>query len=322
MGNSGHGGNYMGLRMMRTDVFIFFKRMKDILWYEIPFRIQADRWAEQKISATYKRIFGSEPDLEHPETLNEKLQWLKLHERSAFYTRCVDKYAARDIWRTYGEEGLVPLLMRTRDVRRLNADELPEEPFIVKCNAGYGCNIIVRDKRLLNYKKLQCECKKWLVRNYFYQSQEYAHRRVKPCILVEKLLLDKNGTIPNDYKLHFFNGKLEFIYCSVDREGADYRCIYSPDWKRMDMEWVVKSRHKGGLYGPDIKPPASLPQMIRTGRRLSRKFSYVRLDFYDVDGKMYYGEITLYHGSGYDSFRPEQMDLYYGKKLMLPEHVS
>ena len=88
------------------------------------------------------------------------------------------------------------------------------------------------------------------------------------------------------------------------------------------MEWVVKSRHKGGLYGPDIKPPASLPQMIRTGRRLSRKFSYVRLDFYDVDGKMYYGEITLYHGSGYDSFRPEQMDLYYGKKLMLPEHVS
>lgn len=291
--------------------------LRDAVKYGIPYFWGGDRWLKKEISEKFYNSFGRVPDFENPMTMNEKLQVLKLCERDAFYTQCVDKYRAREIWSQYGEDGLVPLVIVTRDVKDLKPENLPDYPFIIKSNAGFASNIIVRDKNRLDYEALQFECKKWLARNYFYVSQEYAHKNVKRMILVEKLLMDRNGRIPNDYKLHYFNGELQFVYCSIDREGKNYRSIYNPEWQRMDMEWVGKGRHKGGLYGDNIEEPGSFARMKSIGGDLSKKFKYVRLDFYDVDGKLYYGEITLYHGSGFDTFEPSAYDEIYGSLLKL-----
>ena len=136
--------------------------------------------------------------------------------------------------------------------------------------------------------------------------------------MVEKLLLTHEGKIPNDYKLHFFNGKLGFVYCSIDREGGNYRNMYDPDWKPLYFSWGGHDEDRG----PEISPPASFPEMLRIGSEIAKMFHYVRVDFYDVDGKLYYGEITFHHGGGYNRFIPESYDRYFGDMLDLNAPVQ
>lgn len=304
------------IRQAVANNFCLFK-MCDLLRYEIPSRIFREKYDVREIKRKFKNTFGRNINLCNPTTLNEKIQWLKLNVHDDFHTVVADKYAAREYWKQFGEDGLIPLLYMTYDWKDLKPENIPDEPCIVKCNSGSGSYEIIRDKNKVNYKELQKKCRKWLSVNYYYRSQEWQYKNIKPCIIIEKLLLDKNGHIPNDYKLHYINGELQFIYCSIDREGENYRSIYSPDWKRMDMEWVAKEDHKGGLTGSDIPLPQTFEKMKKIADEVAKSFKYVRVDFYDVDGKLYYGEITLHHGSGFDTFEPQEFDLLYGNKLTL-----
>ncbi len=281
--------------------------------YNFPVYIMGDEYIIKK---KYKRVFGRNLNLENPQTLTEKIQWLKLNVREDFHTICADKYAARQIWRKYGEDGLIPLLFMTYNWQDIKEDNIPDVPCIVKCNSGSGEYQIIREKNNVDYERLRKNCRRWLEENYYYLSQEWQYKNIKPCIIIEKLLQDKNGKIPNDYKLHCINGKVEFVYCSVDREGENYRSIYTPEWERMNMEWVAPRDHKG-YFGADIEKPKTFSRMVEIAEDIAKNFAYVRVDFYDVDGKLYYGEITLHHGSGFDTFEPEKYDLQYGEKLNL-----
>lgn len=300
--------------LLKKSYFLYY--LYHTVLYTIPARLFGERWDRYMIRRGFRKTFGREPNLEDPQTMNEKIQWLKLHERDDFQTLCADKLTSREVWRQYGEEGLVPLLYQTDNWRDITRENLPDVPCIVKCSTGSGYTMIVRDKNTVDMKELRLRCRKWLVGNYYYESQEWQYKNAKSMLIVEQLLLDKNGHIPNDYKLHFFNGTLQFVYCSIDREGDNYRNIYSPQWERMDMEWVRKKDFKGTAW-KDIPRPATFDRMLEIGADIAKHFKYVRVDFYDVDGKLYYGEITLHHGSGYDSFRPEEYDLYYGQLLKL-----
>lgn len=285
--------------------------------YVIPYHLLGeDRWNRLEIRRKYRLVFGKEISLDKPQTLNEKLQWIKLHDRRDYLTQCADKYAARNIWKQFGEDGLVPLVFHTYNWKDIKPANIPDYPCIVKCNTGCAAYEIIRSKEDVNFRELQKKCRKWLIGNFYYQTQEWQYKNIKPCILVEKLLLDHNGHIPNDYKLHFFNGELQFIYCSIDREGENYRAIYSPQWKRLDFEWLGRELHKGYI-GKDIQKPETFERMVTIGAEISKAFDYVRVDFYDVDGHLYYGEITLEHGSGYDTFVPEKYDLQFGRNLLL-----
>lgn len=304
----------MALKIRDT---VFYYKLHFALRYTLPYWIIGEKnWNIFETKRKYKLVFGRELSLNNPETLNEKLQWLKLNERDEYLTKCADKLLSRDIWKKYGEDGLVPLVYKTYNWREINEARLPDYPCIIKCNTGCGNYVIVRDKEIADYRKIRNECKKWLTGNFYYKTQEYQYKNIKPCIMIEKLLLDKKGKIPNDYKLHYINGELQFIYCSIDREGLDYRSIYSPDWKLLDFEWLGKSLH-GKKSGSPISKPATYERMVSIGSEIAKDFKYVRVDFYDVDGKLYYGEITLEHGSGYDTFIPEKYDYIYGKKLNL-----
>ena len=133
------------------------------------------------------------------------------------------------------------------------------------------------------------------------------------------MLQTKENKIPNDYKLTYFNGKLQFIYCSIDREGINKRNIYSPDWKPMPFSWVdvASGKKLDSIKGPEIPPPPTLKKMIEFGNKISKNFKYVRVDYYDVDGKLYFGEITLCHGAGFDVIYPKNYDLELGNKLII-----
>ncbi len=266
----------------------------------------------------YKKHFGRTLDLQNPKRFTEKIQWLKLYERNDFQTLCADKYEARKyIAEKFGEEILIPLLYQTDDWREIKLENMPDEPFVLKSNNGSGTVKIIRDKHKEDWGKLQKLCKFWLSANHYETSQEWQYKNMKPCIICEKLMTTNDGKLPFDYKLHFFNGKLEFVYCSVDREGKNNRNIYDAEWNPLYFALIRKSKYRDDLRGAEIECPQSFEQMKKIGEEIAKNFKCVRVDFYDVDGKLYMGEITLHHGSGFDSFFPDEYDVIYGEKLDL-----
>lgn len=304
------------LDIFRKSTFIY-KRYY-YLRYVFPYLFYGDNWSIKETKRKFKSVFGREIDLENPKTLNEKIQWLKLYDHDEYYTLCADKFEARKIWEKYGSDGLIPLYYHTYNWKDISKDVIPDCPCIVKCNSASACYKIIREPAGIDINELRRSCNIWLfkAKYYYVLTQEWQYKNIKPCIIIEKLLLDEKGHIPNDYKLHFINGELTFIYCSVDREGANYRLIYDKYWNRTDIEWVEKEKHTS-QRGVDIPLPYNFDRMVEIGKDIAKKFKYVRVDFYEVGKKLYYGEITLHHGSGYDTFVPEKYDYVFGDMLKL-----
>lgn len=274
---------------------------------------------EYVVKREYKRFFGYYPNLRHPQKLNEKLMWMKLYDREVWHSFYADKYVAREyLGKTFGEDYLVPLLFQTTNVKEVIPENISEFPCIVKSNHAMGQWQIVRNPDDVNWKSLQRECKYWLSQNWYNYSKEYQYKFIEPRIIVEKLLETKEGKIPNDYKCHFINGQFQFVYVSYDREGVNDRCIYDKDWNRLPFVWIESYKYKPTLNKTEVPRPATFDKMIKIGTEIAKKFPrYIRVDFYDVDGKLYFGEITFHHGGGYDSFFPEEYNDYYGKMLTL-----
>jgi hypothetical protein len=280
-------------------------------------RIYSDKKFIKKL---FKKYQGYELDLKKPVTLNEKLQWLKLNDRKEIYTKMADKYAARDFIRDrFGENYLIPLLYKTDNYKDLIPENLPEAPFVIKTNHGFGNSTIIRNKSQIKWQEVLMDYKRWMKNNYYYFEREWQYKNIKPLIIIEKLLLDKEGNLPNDYKLNFIEGQLEFIYVSVDREGSNKRNIYTKDWKPINFTWARKGKNLSSLRGEEIVPPPTIDKMIAFGTEFAKLSKYLRVDFYDVDGKLYFGELTHCHGGGFDQMRPFSFDQALGRKINLWE---
>lgn len=296
-------------------LFLSYYKIPFYLKFFIPQRIFGDK---RMIEKRYEKLFGRKLDLENPKTLTEKLQWLKLNERNDFHTLCADKLRVRDYYsENFGDEYLVPLLFKTDNWREITKDNIPDVPCVLKANTGCGTYKIIFDKTNVDWELLRNQCRLWIERNHYYRSQEWQYKNIKPAFIVEKLLLTKDGKLPNDYKLHFINGKLEFIHCNIDRGDMDYKNFYDSNWNPVNFTWLKKEVSSDYVRNNDVQRPATLDKMIEIGSEIAKQFKYVRVDFYDVDGKLYYGEITLYHGSGLNVFSPQERDLYYGNLLSL-----
>jgi hypothetical protein len=288
-------------------VYELFRLKKYYVSKDVPF-----------LKKKFLHLQGYPLNFENPQTLNEKLQWLKLHDRRAIYTTLADKYAVRNyIKENFGEEVLIPLLFHTNDSQSIIPENLPDQPFIIKANHDSGSYVIVRDKSEINWDRVRTDFKWWLSLNYYWIDREWQYKEIKPCIIVEKLLLDKNGKIPNDFKVHCFNGKVEFIYVSVDREGANKRAIYDSNWNPLPFTWANKFKDKSKLQGATTEPPVTLDRMIAIAEKVAQLFAYVRVDFYEVEGVLYFGEITQCHGGGFDQMRPIEWDYKYGELLKI-----
>jgi len=166
----------------------------------------------------FKRVMGYNLDLNNPKTLNEKIQWLKLNHNTTLHTQCADKYAVRNyVKNKIGENYLVPLYYSTENSNEIQPEILPEFPFIIKTNHDSSGGIIVKDKSNIDWIKVQKSLKKRLKKNYYYYSKEKQYKDISPRIIVEKLLVDKGGNIPNDYKIHCFNGEPKIIQVDSNR---------------------------------------------------------------------------------------------------------
>lgn len=257
-------------------------------------------------------------NLENPKTLNEKLQWLKLYDRRPIYTQQADKYLVREfIESIVGKQYLIPLEFKTQNTKDIVPKNLPNYPFIIKANHDSGSYIIVRNKADLNWKQIQLTCKWWMSNNYYYSDREWQYKYIKPMIIVEKLLLDKNGRIPNDYKVNCINGEVAFIYVSIDREGINKRNIYDKNWNPLYFTWTSKHKKASQIRGNEIQPPQHLSEMIQVAKKISKDYPYIRIDFYDLEERLYIGEITHCHGGGFDQMRPLEWDYTWGAKMKI-----
>lgn len=267
---------------------------------------------EIRLKQRFKRTVGYQLNLENPTTFNEKIQWLKIHDRTPLHVTCSDKYAVRDFIKArIGEQYLVPLVFQTTNVQDLKAENFPDFPVIIKTNHDSSGGTIVRDKNQADWKTIRKSFLRRLALNYDYGKGEWQYGKISPCIIVEKLLIDEKGALPLDYKMHFFNGELAFTHVDMDRETDHRRNLYDPEWSYIPCSLLYPN-------GRRIKKPGVYNEMIRVGKILSENFLYVRVDLYVVQNKIYFGELTFHHGSGNELFTPMEWDKKLGDKLILP----
>lgn len=271
---------------------------------------------EKFLKKKYRLVFGTEPDLLHPETFNEKLQWLKLHDRDPLYTTLVDKYAVRQyIADKLGEEYLVPLVGGPWDrAEDIDFDALPRQ-FVLKCTHDSGSVIVVKDKQQLNRAEAIATLKKRLKRNYYYGNREWPYKDVKPRIIAEKYLEDEGGEL-KDFKYYCFNGKPKFMLITTDRAAKDKPTCYT----YFDMDFNMLPFYNTGPHSDsELTKPQNFEAMAETAAALSQGLPHVRVDMYDVGGRIYFGEMTLYDGSGLAAFDPPEWDKILGSWIELPE---
>lgn len=268
---------------------------------------------------------GVKLDLKNPKTMCEKLNWLKLHARNPIYTTFVDKYKVK-IWlqEHIGEKFIIPTLAVYKNVSEIDLNKLPNA-FVLKCNHDSGSVFICYDKssgvyydkhmHTYTFNEVKGLLEKGLNNNFYYYSREWPYKNIKPCIIAEQILIQKNNSIPNDYKLFYINGKFSFTYVSFDREGVNDRCSYDKDWNRLPFVYV--DHYDENMNTSDVPRPATYREMLEFGEKIAKYFKFVRVDMYDVDGKMYFGEITPYHSAGWSKFYPAEYDSIYADKIKL-----
>lgn len=277
--------------------------------------------AKTLLSNRFEKNHGFKPNLKNPKTLNEKIVWLKLNDRTPLHTKCADKFEVREyVSNQIGEQYLVPLYYHTFDPRNITPENLPEPPFIIKANHDSGGGIFVFDKNEINWEEVQKNFKKRLKKNYYWRTKEWQYKNIKPRVIVEKLLQDKQGKIPFDYKLHCINGKVITIQVDMGRGTENhYRNWYNCAWEREPFKWTVKVAN-GKFTEPmdsDIERPKVLEEMISLSEKLSSPFTYVRVDWYDLDGKLFFGELTFHHDGGNRPIEPKEWDIKLGEMLDL-----
>lgn len=284
-------------------------KLPKILFDAYRYKLLSD---EDFLKRQFKREAGYEPNLKNPKTFNEKLQWLKLHDRTELHTICADKYAVRNfITKEIGEKYLIPLLLHTTESDQLQPSTLPNKPFIIKATHSSGRNLIVKNPNQLNWRSARKRAKKWLKENYYHYLREWQYKNIPPAIVVEELLMEPNGEIPLDYKFFCFNGKIEYIEVHENRFSTHKKLVYNESWEVLDF---ISTRNKGKR----IDKPINFDLMKSIVHKLSKHFYFVRVDLYNLKGSIYFGELTFQPGSGYRRFRPKKQDRILGDKLNIP----
>ena len=265
------------------------------------------------IKLYYRAVFKKKIDLENPKTFNEKLQWLKFNDRNPLYTKLVDKYEVREyIKEKIGEKYLVPIYGVWDKFDEIDFEKLPNQ-FVLKCTHDSGGIVICKDKSKLDLKEAKKKINKALKRNFFYIGREWPYKNVKPRIIAEEYLQEENDDDLYDYKFMCFNGKVKCSFICSGRNSKDGLSVdfYDINWKKMPVERKYKNSKK------EFKKPKDYEQMIALSEELSKDIPFVRVDFYEVNGKIYFGELTFYPGSGFEKFNPQKYDELLGSWLEL-----
>lgn len=267
----------------------------------------------------FKKHMGYPLNLKNPKTFNEKLQWLKLHDRKSIYTTMVDKYAVKKyVADIIGEEYIIPTLGVWDRFGDIDFDTLPNQ-FVLKCTHDSGGLVIVKDKRSFDRGTAKKKIEDCLKNNFYYMGREWPYKNVKPRIIAEKYMEDTVTSELNDYKIHSFNGDPKVILVCKDRfsELGLTEDFFDENWVHLE----VKKEKKANSSTP-IERPKELDEMLELSRKLSKGIPFLRTDFYSIEGKTYFGELTFYPASGIEKYLPESFARQLGDWLVLPNNIE
>ncbi len=260
----------------------------------------------------FRKNFGRWPNLRNPQTFNEKLNWLKLHDRNPLYTQMVDKCEAKKyVASIIGEEYIIPTYGVWDRAEDIDFDSLPNK-FVLKATHDSGRVIICHDKSKLDQELAVKEMRASLNRNFYAVTREWPYKHVKPRIIAEQLLEVSDCAELSDYKVHNFNGIPRVILVCRDRfaETGLTEDFFDAQWRHLD---VRRPGHPNATVVENR--PDTLEKMLQLSERLSKDYPFMRTDFYSVGDKVYFGEITLYPASGSVPFDPSNYDDIMGRWL-------
>lgn len=276
----------------------FFNWMPDKLYLKLVFRLR----------------IGQKLRINSPQTFNEKIQWLKLYDRRSEYIGMTDKCLAREyIGNRIGEEYLVPLLGAWDKAEDIDFSKLPEH-FVLKCNHDSGSAVVCRDKKSFSEADAVKALKKKLRKNAFFGGREWQYKNIKRKVIAEKYLEDDANGELTDYKLLCFNGRVKCCLVVTKRFSAEgvHKTFYDRQWNRLPFE------RREPAEKTDIEKPQNYGKMLEIAEELSKNRTFLRVDFYESEKKLYIGELTLHPGSGFEEFVPREWDDILGGWLKLP----
>ena len=262
----------------------------------------------------YRMKTGKTLNLEHPQTFDEKLWYLKLHNHDPLMTICSDKYRVREYVEQCGLGHILTELYGVYDDARDIDFSKFQEPVFLKCNHASGNNIIYDPQKPFDREDFIKRFNFVLKQNYYVKSREWNYKNIEPKIIAEKVLRDQNGKLPLDYKFMCFVGEPKLLFLDIDvctEEGEhtalNYRNIYDMEFHPVDM---IETREQKNIN--TIQKPEGFEQMVSYAAMLSKPFAHCRVDFYNVNGEIYFGELTFYHGGGCNDIQPREWDLKIG----------
>ena len=281
------------------------KKLKQFIRNHIPDSIYLKR--------RFMHYMGRPLDLANPRTFNEKLQWLKLYNRNPLYTTLVDKVAAKK-WATekLGEQYIIKTLGVWPRFDDIDFNKLPNQ-FVLKCNHDSGSYVICKDKKKLDLAQAKAKLDGGLKRNFYYKFREWPYKNVPPRIIAEEYMADKNGVLV-DYKFACFHGQVDNVMVCLDRHINDVKFYF------FDRDWNLKRLNVRGKNAPEgftIPKPPCIDEMFDIATKLSEGIPFVRVDLFECDGKIYFGEMTFFPDSGFDANLLPETDLYFGQMIDL-----
>ncbi|MBQ3475975.1 glycosyl transferase [Candidatus Saccharibacteria bacterium] len=272
---------------------------------------------EKYLKLIYFLDLGKKLDLKNPKAYSEKLQWLKLYDRKPEYVQMVDKYEAKKIVsKILGEQYIIPTIGVYNKFDDVDFKSLPKQ-FVMKCTHDSGGLVICKDRDKLDINAARKKIQKALKRNYFWFGREWPYKNVKPRIIIEKYMEDPKTHDLKDYKFFTFSGEIVCVLVDYDRFIDHKRAIYDQNWQRLKFTETFQTD-----YSVEQKCPGNFEEMIKLVRKLVKAIGnppHVRIDLYTIKNRIYFGEITFFHGSGFSKFDPPEWDEKMGKYINLDE---
>lgn len=269
---------------------------------------------EQYIRIAYRCKMHKKLDLNNPQTFNEKLQWLKLYDRKSEYSLLVDKYEAKKrVAERIGEEYIIPSLGVWNSFDEIDFSSFPKQ-FVLKCTHDSGSIVICKDKSMFDKEKAKSVLNTGLKHKFFWAAREWPYKEVRPRIIAEKYVCENKHGDLKDYKFFCFNGKVKCFKIDYDRFSRHRANYYDINMKQLpfgEKEYPFDINKK-------VQMPANLTQMIKLAEKIAKDIPFVRVDFYNCGGKIYFGEITFYPAGGWGVFDPEEWDYVLGSWIELP----
>lgn len=286
------------------------------LYLDLNNQLQRGMSDEEFLKMKYKKIFGRELDLDNPLTFNEKIQWLKLYDRKPIYTIMVDKYLAKGyIENRIGSEYIIPTLGKWDRFEDIDFSKLPEQ-FVLKCNHDCGSVFICTDKSRFDFQRAKRKLNNALKHNYYWKTREWPYKDVPPCILAEEYMEDTKTHELRDYKYFCFDGAVKALFIATDRQVKDEDTKF--DFFDENFNHLPLSNGHPNA-NPTPEKPQSFEKMKELAAALSKGIPHLRVDFYEVNGRPYVGELTFSHWDGLVPFDPEEWDYTFGSWINLPK---